>query len=375
MLNTFLIILGICSIAGELLLISFWIYGYVHNRKKKVTDYAPSTCVMVPCKGIVKNFENNIKAFCNQQYSNYNIIFITDTKEDTAYQKLEQITTSIPNASLATAQRIQGCSGKISALLEGLKHANDVEVYVFADSDIQPHHHWLTYLVADLNKQNIGATTGYRWFFPITTRSTLISAWNMASMPSIFHPLLNYTWGGSTAITKKVFDSLNIKEKWIHGYSDDLILGKALRDNHYRIHFIPQCIIESDSEDDISSFIKWGTRQMTWIRWYYPLDWYLGFLGVCGLKFLSTLGIFLLVTPFWVPGILFVSTILFEILYGFIGFTTLRSLMWYPKEKFGSPLLYGLLMPIVFYFMAYNIIKSFFKKEISWAGSIYKCHQ
>ncbi len=68
--------------------------------------------------------------------------------------------------SIVVSEFIEGCSGKISALINGIKNTGDVEVYVFADSDIKPHKKWLSLLVSDLNNNDVGATTGYRWFFP-----------------------------------------------------------------------------------------------------------------------------------------------------------------------------------------------------------------
>jgi cellulose synthase/poly-beta-1,6-N-acetylglucosamine synthase-like glycosyltransferase len=41
------------------------------------------------------------------------------------------------------------------------------EVLVFVDSDARPAGDWLKSLVAPLQDETLGATTGYRWFVPV----------------------------------------------------------------------------------------------------------------------------------------------------------------------------------------------------------------
>ena len=92
----------------------------------------------------------------------------------------------------------------------------------------------------------------------------------MAQSVSIFLDSYNYAWGGSTAIKKELFDKLNIIEEWKTGFSDDLILTNIVKKAGYKIKFIPKCVSESPVDDNVWKFIKWGTRQLTWIKWYYP---------------------------------------------------------------------------------------------------------
>lgn len=66
-----------------------------------------------------------------------------------------------------------------------------------------------------------------------------------------------------------------------------------------------------------------------------------------------------------------VSPLAFEMIYGLIGFFVLRSLMRYPKEKFGSVIPYFLLMPIINFLFAYHMILSGVKKQIKWGGKSY----
>lgn len=366
------LILGILAVFAETLLLYAWVSARFRNRKEKTPTYNPKTCVILPCKGVEKNFKENVKAITNQDYKNYKAIFVTDSKDDPAYKTLKEMFSKNSKISIIVSEFIEGRSGKISALINGIKKSGDVEVYVFADSDIKPHKKWLSFLVSHLDNDDVGATTGYRWYFPFDLKSLFVSCWNMANSISLFYGPYNFAWGGSTAIKKKLFDKLNIEEEWKKGFSDDLILTKIVKNAGYKIKFLPECISESPVDGNIWSFIKWGTRQLTWMRWYFPSIWMVSVIGAVALKIATIFGFVLLVAGYIIPGLLMVSTIFFEIISGWLAHSTFRKNMGYPKDLFGSSFSYSMMMPIVFFVLAYNNLASIFKTEIKWCGRIYR---
>ena len=130
-------------------------------------------------------------------------------------------------------------------------------------------------------------------------------------MISILHPRSSFAWGGSTAITKKIFDKLKIESKWKKGFSDDLILTEVVRKAGYKIKFVPSCIVESPEETDIKKFLFWGTQQFVWVKWYYPSIYFFGFFAAFLLQIFIVLGFILLLTGFILPVIpLFEASIL-----------------------------------------------------------------
>jgi len=373
MLYVIFLILGVIAVFGEIAYLSAWILAGIKSKKEINSSYKPKVCVIVPCKGIGENFNENVSAIYNQDYKNYKVLFVTDSKDDPAYKKLNEIFSKNKNVSTVVSNFNKGCSGKISALINGIKKAGDVDVYVFADSDIKPHNKWLSILVSNLKNDDVGATTGYRWFFSNNFQSLFISCWNMAQSISIFLDTYNYAWGGSTAIKKKLFDKLEIEKEWKKGFSDDLILTNIVKKAGYKIKFIPKCVSESPVDADVWKFIKWGTRQLTWIKWYYPSKfmWMVFVVGVVSLKIITILGFILLATGFIIPGLLMISTIFFEIISGAIAFLIFRNNMLYSKERFGSTVSYAIIMPIVIFVVAYNNLASIFVREIRWGGRTY----
>jgi cellulose synthase/poly-beta-1,6-N-acetylglucosamine synthase-like glycosyltransferase len=372
MVIIFLFILGILNIIGIGVLIIVYLYGYLSNRHIHTKTQTGKIAIIVPCKGLLPNLKNNLTAICQQSYPNFEVIFILDSKNDPAYDLIYTLTQQIPHARLVYAKKITTASGKISALLAGISHSNDPLTYVFADADIHPQHTWLETLVAYLPEENIGATTGFRWYFPTSLKTSLIATWNMATISSLYLTISNYTWGGSTAISRKLFEKLNIAHHWQTGFSDDLILTQIVKKNGYNIKFVPQSIVESPEETTITTFLKWGTQQFTWMRWYYPFTYYLTFIGFIVMEINIAIGFFALIYSYTIPGILLILTLVMQMLYGVTGIITLQKLSSYPKKKFGRTGLYPLLMPLVFLLFTYNYLVSSVKREIIWTGTHYR---
>ncbi len=372
MIGMILLAFGIIAVVVESAYILAWLLAWWRARHDTDVSFFPTVCVIVPCKGVDKDFESNVSAICNQKYNDYTVRFVTDTKQDPAFKLLTKIYKDNPQVSVITAPYIPGSSGKISALIGGVHDAGNVNVFVFADADIRPHAKWLAHLVDPLKDDQIGASTGYRWYFPENLQYLVVSAWNMLSAASIFFHIVNYTWGGSTAITKKRFDALNIENQWKQGFSDDLILTETVKKAGYKIQGVPQSIVESTYDGDFRSFLKFGNRQYTWVRWYYHSSWIVSVIGFCGGKIITVLGFLLLLSGWTIPGILMASTIVFEMINGFVAHRMFRNVMMYPKQKFGSSFAYAVMTPVVFFIIAYNNFVSVFKKEIVWGGRTYK---
>ena len=130
--------------------------------------------------------------------------------------------------------------------------------------------------------------------------------------------------------------------------------------------------MESPPETSIKRFLRWGTRQYTWVRWYYPVFWLGSFFGFIGAQILILLGVFLLILGYYMPGAILSSLVIFEILYGWLGISMLPKTMAYPKERYPSVIGYALLTPVVFVFLAHNAFTSAITRELQWAGRTYR---
>ncbi len=248
--------------------------------------YVPKTAVIIPCKGLEPDFEENIIAYLAQDYRHYELIFVTEGETDPAHLALKRILAdSNRSAWLITAGEAQNRGQKVHNLCAALDALNAVdrktEVLVFADSDARPDANWLQEIVTPLADPRVAATTGFRWYLPLTAKSRrnfwayLLSAWN-ASALNLLGERSSFAWGGATAINRDTFEELRIKERWEAGaVSDDYVLTSAVHAARLRIKFVPQCLVPSEAQTTWRDLLEFTARQMTITRVYAPRVWWL----------------------------------------------------------------------------------------------------
>jgi ceramide glucosyltransferase len=242
-----------------------------------------SVSVLAPCCGVEAHFEAYVRALMSQEYARYEVLFLVESMADPAWPVLNRLLVNTPDAcaSLIVAGKAARCSQKIHNLLVGLDHiAPETSILAFVDSDAQVHPHWLRALVVPLDDATVGATSGYRWYVPGATSGvgSLRSAWNAATLSLIAHRRYGCAWGGSSAMRRKVFDDLRIRDAWSHGLSDDLLLTQAVRAAGLKIRFVPTCLVPTIEPCTWRQLIEWTNRQTTIVRVYGPYAWIAGLL-------------------------------------------------------------------------------------------------
>jgi cellulose synthase/poly-beta-1,6-N-acetylglucosamine synthase-like glycosyltransferase len=150
--------------------------------------YTPFVTVFVPCRGVDSGLKENVLSLFAQDYPAYEIIFVSDSANDPAFAVIEEARHSFtkqtgPVISTLVAGAASDSGQKVHNLRAAIRAAHPAsEVFVFADTDACPQTFWLRALVAPLQAESIGATTGYRWFVAAKAgfASHLLSVWNAA---------------------------------------------------------------------------------------------------------------------------------------------------------------------------------------------------
>lgn len=256
---------------------------------KPPLNYTPFVTVIAPCRGLDDGLADNLRAITEQDYPDYEVIFVVDDKNDPSVSVIEQIMAetrpvgSVHNTKLIVAEKAKAASQKVENLREAVLHADEnSEAFIFVDSDARPSKNWLRFLVAPLQEKNVGAATGYRWFISKkqTFASEMRSAWN-ASIASALGPntKTNFCWGGSMAIRRDIFDEIDMREKWRGTLSDDFAVTRALNEASLPIVFVPQALTASVEDCAFVELLEFTTRQMKITRVYAPHLWKLSFIG------------------------------------------------------------------------------------------------
>ena len=239
------------------------------NRKAFVGRVA----VIAPCKGTDAALEQNLGRLFEQDYPDYELIFVVESDQDPACPIIRrQIHRHRQTrARLVIAGRSTDCGQKIHNLLSAVAHvSDDVAALAFVDSDAQPRSDWLTCLVSRLDNDTVGAVTGYRWFVPL--RDTLPN-WFLYSInalvASLYGPGGYYLiWGGSWATRRAVFERLEIARHWRGRLLDDLLATRVLRGAGLRVEFEPRCMVASPLDTNWREMFEFIRRQYLLGRFY-----------------------------------------------------------------------------------------------------------
>ena len=294
-LGTLLLLQSALALAATLRLAHY----ALHKAPRLHSRYQPRAAVIVPCKGVEHDFEENIRALLVQDYRDYEIIFVTESKADPAYQALARILKQSRRAAwMVVSGPARERGQKVHNLLAAIETLDAIdrraEILVFADSDARATRQWLAELVAPLGDKRIGATTGFRWYLPLKSEAKgknaaaskrsrsvqgglapiLLSVWN-ASAVSLLGERSSFAWGGSLALRRESFERFNIATRWQGAVSDDYVITAALQQANRRIKFVPECLVASHADATWRSLLEFSTRQMRITRVYAPRVWQL----------------------------------------------------------------------------------------------------
>ncbi|CAN5505933.1 glycosyltransferase family 2 protein [soil metagenome] len=364
------------------------------DKARPIPDFTPFVSIIAPTRGLDQGLYLNLIALFQQEYPDYEIIFVTGEESDASLGVIEDVTRSISLVTTRTHEKtisarvvIAGAAADSGQKVHNLRVAvgeidSRSEVLVFVDADARPQVHWLRSLVAPLHDERIGAATGYRWFIPLQggLASHLCSVWN-ASIASALgeNDEKNFCWGGSTAISRSTFELLNIKDRWRGTVSDDFTLTNALKEARLPIRFVPACLTASLEDCSFRELIEFTTRQLKITRVYASHLWKAALMGSLlfvmvffgGLVLVSARA--LLGLSFWLPMLLLCLIFVLGALKGYIRLRAVQlPLAKYSRELSRTLPAHLFLWPITSALFLYNSIAAMFSRRIEWRGIRYE---
>jgi cellulose synthase/poly-beta-1,6-N-acetylglucosamine synthase-like glycosyltransferase len=214
-----------------------------------------------------------VRALLHQNYSDYSIQIIVDSIADPAWaivhHTLEQFGSSVEVKVQPLRHPRSTCSLKCSALLQATGNLDpDCQVVALIDADTIAHPNWLAELVAPLQKEGIGITTGARWYTPANGQWGTLSRyiWNSFSLLSMYFNQI--PWGGTLACRTSL---LRLSAAtWETTLCEDVPLRQAAIAQGLKIHFVPSLIMTNQEEISFLGFHSWASRQLLLTRLYHP---------------------------------------------------------------------------------------------------------
>jgi ceramide glucosyltransferase len=281
-ITAYLILAGLAIVESLLLALQTWEHRrYAKSCMRELTRHQPTgrVALFAPCKGLDLDIEANLRAMFRQDYDNYEITFIVESTDDPAYAAIRRAMSEhswVP-ARVIVAGRATDSGQKVHNLRVATQHLSArIQYLAFVDSDARPRPEWLRTLVSRLERPELGAVTGYRWFTPArpTVANALVYSMNCDVMSLLTRSSHHLIWGGSWAIRREVFDAIGLRNAWKGTLSDDLVASRLMRELGLEVRFEPVCVVASPLEMTLAGAMSFIRRQYLVAR-LYTFDWWL----------------------------------------------------------------------------------------------------
>lgn len=343
------------------------------ETSRPLPDFRPFVSVIAPTRGVEPGFGENVRPLVEQDYPEYEVLFVFDDPTDAAVQIVKQF-----DAKTVISGPAKGTGQKVHNLIAAVNQIDPrSEVIVFVDTDARPGKDWLRKLVAPLGNEKVGASSGYRWFIPERggLASRLRSVWN-ASIASALgeNTEKNFCWGGSTAIRRMTFQRLNVAQRWTGTVSDDFTLTRVLKEAKLPVHFTPNCLVPSVGDCDFRELLEFTTRQVKITRVYASHLWLPLMLGSGLFSVVFFGGIGLLAITASMPVLVILATLfLLGAAKSFIRWRAIRISLAEHRSKLNHDVwAHVFLWPFASLLYFYNTIVAGFSRRIKWRGITYE---
>ncbi|MCB1021391.1 MAG: glycosyltransferase [Bryobacterales bacterium] len=251
----------------------------VAERDPDETPYTPSVSLIIPVRGADHDLAANLRSFAHQDYPDYELIVACRSAEDDAV-RVARMTLGESFKLVLAGPPPDGTGEKVHNLQQAVLQARG-DVFAFADSDAQVSERWLHALVQPLAHEQVGAATGFRWYFPENGGfwPLMRSAWDSTIAGTMRPDGKNFAWGGSMALRRATFEKAKVAEYWQGAVSDDYRLTHAIEDAGLEIRYAPAAMAATTGACSRHEFLDWAVRQMKITRVYRTKLWVAGLIA------------------------------------------------------------------------------------------------
>jgi len=258
----------------------------------------PKATVLLSLRGADPGLADNLRALLRQDYPDYDVRAVVDGREDAAWAVLEMLQYEpggerLQFEELAFAQPY--CSLKNSALIQLCHNLDEsIEVVAFMDGDVRPHADWLRNLAIPLQNEEIGLTTGLRWYRSQDSEFGSLMRYLWAAGALVQCWMNGIVWAGSMAMRRTFMEEVDIPGMWSRSLSTDGPLFAVVKRAGRRGQFVPEALMLNVEQIGARDSLWWMSRQMLIARLYHSgfknVIVHAASMAALAVAFLATLG-------------------------------------------------------------------------------------
>lgn len=268
--------------------------SFVVRSRDRFSAFRPRASVIVPFRGVEPGLEEHLRGLFEQDYPDYELVFVVESKNDPAHAVLTQTLGRYPNRRAVVleagpcgeneGQKVHNQIRAIDYLLSD-KNSRAIAgpgdpfrgwVWVFADSDAVPGRRWLADLVGPLGRKNVGLSFGYRWLVPADKANrgglwtALASVMNSSVACFYKTDAFNHAWGGSMAVLAQTALRGGLRGRLVGALCDDYQFSRMCRELGLRLYFVPWCLVATPVDFTFAQMVNFAHRQYLLTRVYAP---------------------------------------------------------------------------------------------------------
>jgi len=251
-------------------------FGDPSVRARPSDGYVPPVSNLKPVRGLDPGAYENFASFCCQDYPEYEILFCVN-RDDPAAPVLEKLMRDFPerNIRLIFGSGRDAINDKVARLARLASEAR-YETLVISDSDVRVSPDYLRTLVAPLADPQVGAVT---CFYAHAKEHTPAQHLQTVGMMSDFYAGIltarqldgvKFTLGPTIATRRARLAGFGGYEAIENQPGDDLLVGRLIAQQGYRVELIPYCIGAVADYHSISDLLHKRLRWLVVMRHMRP---------------------------------------------------------------------------------------------------------
>jgi ceramide glucosyltransferase len=250
--------------------LTLWRVLDLHGREEVRCQNSPPITVLKPVRGLEPLLYENLRSFCEQDYSAYQVVFGLSDPNDPAIPVIERLIKEFPHRelSLVVDSRVIGTNRKVSNLANMHATARH-DILVMADSDVRVRPDYLRALAAAFEDLKVGAATclyagAPSDNLPSVLLSMFINEWFFSAVHiALLLEPLRFCMGATMAVRRDVLEAIGGFEALASYLADDYMLGKLTSDHGYKVELSPYIV---DVTVDEPTFRALFLHEIRWAR-------------------------------------------------------------------------------------------------------------
>ena len=258
----------------------------------------PPVSIVRAIKGADARFVENLESFCAIDYPDYELILAAADENDPVLAPVRRFLDRPggPRIRLVVDPTAIGLNPQISNLNNGARAASG-EIIIFTDSDTRAAPDFIRRLIAPLEDERIGLTSGLAVYR--ATRGFWSLAKNLTYNTSV--PLYNALWsrflpvtvGAAMAIRRRVFEAVGGFGPIANRLATDQEMGKLVGRHGYGVKLVPLLILMDEESAPFREHARQSIRWMIAIKASSPIGYH--FIPLANTAFLGA--VFWLLAP------------------------------------------------------------------------------